>query len=51
MEPLAMKDFFIGLQKELYNGKGVVNFTYAPHFNAPVGQVIEHVDHISKILE
>ena len=36
MEPVAMKDFFIGMQKELYNGKGVVNVTIENHFESEI---------------
>jgi type I restriction enzyme R subunit len=36
MEPVAMKDFFIGMQKELYNGKGVVNVTVENHFDGEI---------------
>ena len=30
------EDFFIGMQKELYNGKGVVNVTVENHFDGEI---------------
>ena len=51
MDPVAMKDFFIGMQRELYNGHAVLNVNIAPQFNAPVGQVIMHADNINNKTE
>jgi type I restriction enzyme R subunit len=50
-DPVAMKYFFIGMQRELYNGHAVLNVNIAPQFNAPVGQVIMHADNINNKTE
>jgi type I restriction enzyme R subunit len=42
MDAPQMRDFFLNMQKELYNGKGVVNVTIENKFMGPVGQVINN---------
>ena len=42
MDAPQMRDFFLDMQKELYNGKGVVNVTIENKFMGPVGQVINN---------
>ena len=39
MEPKEMRDFFIDMQQQLYNGKSVVNMTINNHFNGNIDTV------------
>lgn len=39
MEPAEIRDFYLGMQEQLYNGRAVVNLTIQNQFYAPVGNV------------
>ena len=36
MDPKQIRNFFLGMQKELYNGKGVINVTIENHFEGEI---------------
>ena len=39
MQPNQIRDFYLDMQQQLYNGKAVVNFNIQNHFNGPIGTV------------
>jgi hypothetical protein len=39
MQPQQIRDFYLHMQQQLYNGKGVTNLTIENHFHGSVGMV------------
>jgi type I restriction enzyme R subunit len=44
MQPQDLRNFFLNMQKDLYNGQHVVNLTVHNHFNGPIGSFYNNKD-------